>query len=157
MDFPRGSGILLHPTSLGGGFGIGDLGPEAIRFIDFLERSGQTYWQILPLGPTGYGDSPYQTFSAFAGNPLLISPEMLVRDGFLPPAALDHVPPFPATQVDYGPVIAYKKGLLEQAFTSFEEHAAPRRRAALRRFATTQQSWLDDFALFMALKDAHDG
>ena len=78
MRFPRSSGILLHPTSLPGPFGIGDLGPEAYRWVDFLAESGQGLWQILPLGPTGYGDSPYQCFSAFAGNPLLISPEKLV-------------------------------------------------------------------------------
>ncbi len=83
MKFQRASGILLHPTSLPGDFGIGDLGPTAFEFVDFLARSGQTYWQILPLGPTGYGDSPYQCFSAFAGNPLLISPEKLVEDGLL--------------------------------------------------------------------------
>src|SRR6266478_5722621 len=102
MNFPRSSGVLLHPTSLPGPFGIGDLGPEAYAFIDFLAQTGQGIWQVLPLGPTGYGDSPYQSFSAFAGNPLLISPEKLVEDGFLPPTALDQTPPFPAGQVDYG-------------------------------------------------------
>src|SRR5438067_2043017 len=142
----RASGILLHPTSLPGPHGIGDVGPVAYRFVDFLVAAGQTYWQILPHGPTGYGDSPYQTFSAFAGNPLLISPEMLVKDGLLPPAALDRVPLFPAAQVDYGAVIAYKTGLLVRAFTSFEEHASPHRRADVERFAAAQQSWLDDFA-----------
>jgi 4-alpha-glucanotransferase len=104
----RASGILLHPTSLPGPYGIGDLGPAAYKFVDFLVAAGQTYWQILPLGPTGYGDSPYQTFSAFAGNPLLISPELLVEDGLFPATALDHAPPFPARWVDYGPVIDYK-------------------------------------------------
>jgi 4-alpha-glucanotransferase len=153
----RASGILLHPTSLPGPYGIGDLGPAAYQFVDFLVAAGQTCWQILPLGPTGYGDSPYQTFSAFAGNPLLISPELLVEDDLLPPAALDHAPLFPAGWVDYSPVIDYKQRLLEQAFVSFEEHAAPAQRDAVQRFATEQQSWLDDFAPFMALKDAHDG
>jgi 4-alpha-glucanotransferase len=153
----RASGILLHPTSLPGPYGIGDLGPAAYQFVDFLVAAGQTYWQILPLGPTGYGDSPYQTFSAFAGNPLLISPALLVEDGLLPPTALDDAPPFPAGWVDYGPVIDYKKQLLEQAFVSFEEQAALAQRHAVERFAAAQQSWLDDFALFMALKDAHDG
>ena len=83
MSQERSSGILLHPTSLPGSYGIGDLGPSAYRFVDFLERSGQTYWQMLPLGPTGYGDSPYQTLSAFGGNPILISPELLVEDDLL--------------------------------------------------------------------------
>src|SRR5687767_14735368 len=83
MRFPRGSGILLHPTSLPGDFGIGDLGPEASRFVDFLVRSKQRYWQILPLGPTGWGDSPYASFSAFAGNTLLVSPEKLFGDQLL--------------------------------------------------------------------------
>ena len=82
MNFPRASGVLLHPTSLPGGFGIGDLGDEAYKFVDFLERAKQTYWQMLPLSPTGWGDSPYSSFSAFAGNTLLVSPEKLVEDGF---------------------------------------------------------------------------
>src|SRR5919201_371481 len=130
QKFPRSSGILLHPTSLPTRFGIGDFGPAAYYFADFLARAGQSLWQVLPLGPTGYGDSPYQTFSAFAGNPLLISLELLVEEGLLPPTALDHAPPFPAAQVDYGLVIDYKKQLLEQAFVYFEEVAA-RQPAAL--------------------------
>src|ERR671911_367218 len=83
MSFPRSSGILLHPTSLPGPFGIGDLGPEAYKFVDFLVEAGQSLWQVLPLGPTGYGDSPYACYSAFAGNTLLISPEKLVKEGLL--------------------------------------------------------------------------
>ncbi len=83
MAFPRSSGVLLHPTSLPGGFGIGDLGPSAVEFIDLLASAGQRLWQVLPLGPTGYGDSPYQCFSAFAGNTLLISLERLIEDGLL--------------------------------------------------------------------------
>ena len=83
MNFPRSGGILLHPTSLPGPYGIGDLGPQAYRFVDFLVDSGCNLWQVLPLGPTGYGDLPYQCFSAFAGNPYLISPELLLRDGTL--------------------------------------------------------------------------
>jgi 4-alpha-glucanotransferase len=102
MKFPRAAGILLHPTSLPGRFGIGDLGAEAYRFADFLARAGQRIWQVLPLGPTGYGDSPYQCFSAFAGNPLLISPEKLVEEGVLSPADLDNAPSFPTQFVDYG-------------------------------------------------------
>src|SRR5215468_8584839 len=94
MKFPRASGILLHPTSLPGPYGIGDLGPEAFNFIDLLAEAGQTYWQILPLGPTGYGDSPYQCFSAFGGNTLMISPENLLEDGLLTQDFLDDKPDF---------------------------------------------------------------
>src|SRR6516162_8912226 len=108
MKFPRSAGILLHPTSLPGRFGIGDLGAEAYRFADFLARSGQRIWQVLPLGPTGYGDSPYQCFSAFAGNPLRISLEKLVEEGVLSTADLEGAPPFPSRQADYGWVIQFK-------------------------------------------------
>src|SRR5262249_61543428 len=104
MDFPRASGILLHPTSLPGRYGIGDLSKSAYDFVDFLRETGQHYWQVLPLGPTGYGDSPYQCFSAFAGNPLLVSLEMVVEDGLLDESDLSKAPPFSADRVDYGPV-----------------------------------------------------
>jgi len=153
----RASGILLHPTSLPGPYGIGDLGPTADRFVDFLAAAGQAYWQVLPLGPTGYGDSPYQTFSAFAGNPLLISPRLLVDDGLLPPAALDEAPLFPAGHVDYGAVIPYKQRLLARAFAHYQQRGAPGPRRAVDDFAAAHRSWLAPFALFMALKDAHDG
>src|SRR5437763_10207382 len=102
MTFPRASGILLHPTSLPGPFGIGDLGDEAYRFIDFLKAGGQSLWQVLPLGPTGYGDSPYQCFSAFAGNTLLISPEKLVEMELLRKRDLRNIPKFPVEKVDFG-------------------------------------------------------
>ncbi|HSE38378.1 MAG TPA: 4-alpha-glucanotransferase, partial [Blastocatellia bacterium] len=115
MTFPRASGILLHPTSLPGPFGIGDLGEEAFAFIDFLAASGQSLWQVLPLGPTGYGDSPYQCFSAFAGNPLLISPARLAKDGLLTNDDLTNRPRFRPSRVDFGRVIDYKKTLLERA------------------------------------------
>ncbi|MEO6656110.1 MAG: 4-alpha-glucanotransferase, partial [Pyrinomonadaceae bacterium] len=101
MKLPRASGLLLHPTSLPGEFGIGDLGDEALKFVDFLVRSGQTYWQILPLGPTGQGNSPYSAYSAFAGNTLLISPETLVADEFLSPEAVKNAPSFDEPRVDY--------------------------------------------------------
>src|SRR6267154_759048 len=96
----RSGGILLHPTSLPGRFGIGDLGPEAFAFADFLHSAGQSIWQMLPLGPTVYGDSPYQLFSGFAGNPLLISPDKLMREGLLTPADLASVPPLPESHVE---------------------------------------------------------
>src|ERR1041385_508272 len=102
MRFERASGILLHPTSLPGRFGIGDLGPEAYKFIDYLAAGKQALWQIMPLGPTGYGDSPYSSFSAFAGNINLISPERLVVEGFLSPDDLHNVPEFSPERVDFG-------------------------------------------------------
>jgi 4-alpha-glucanotransferase len=157
MRFPRSSGILLHPTSLPGRFGIGDLGSEAYHWVNFLERSGQSLWQVLPLGPTGYGDSPYQCFSAFAGNPLLISPEKLVEEDFLSEADLEDTPPFPVHKVDYGWVITFKMSLLRRAFANFQAHASLDQRTRFVEFCETNRAWLDDYGLFMALKDAHGG
>lgn len=161
MRFQRSSGILLHPTSLPGDFGIGDLGPSAYRFIDLLESMGQGVWQVLPLGPTGYGDSPYQCFSAFAGNPLLISPEMLVREGLLADEDLEDCPSFPVDRVDYGAVISYKTQLLERAHDSFQSQARSASENPLVRayadFGGQTSWWLDDYALFRAIKDAHAG
>src|SRR5579864_6098942 len=108
MRFPRASGILLHPTSLPSRFGIGDLGPHAYAFADFLADSGQRIWQMLPIGPTGYGDAPYQSFSAFAGNPLLISPEKLVEHGYLTEGDIANAPSLPEEEVDFGRVIPFK-------------------------------------------------
>ena len=156
MRFPRRSGILLHPTSLPGRFGIGDLGDTAYRFVDFLAAAGQSYWQVLPLSPTGYADSPYQTLSAFAGNPMLISPEKLVEAGHLSEADLEETPAFPDDRVDFGPVIRYKTGLLDRAFANFQAQAPASQRAAFARFCDEQVFWLDDFTLFMALKEAHN-
>src|SRR5690554_4242928 len=101
MELLKGSGVLLHPTSLPGKYGIGDLGPEAYKFLDFLANSRQKYWQILPFNPPGYGESPYQAFSAFAGNPLLISPEKLVRDGLLELEDLTNIPQFKQNKVEF--------------------------------------------------------
>jgi 4-alpha-glucanotransferase len=156
MRFPRRSGVLLHPTSLPGRYGIGDLGDEAYEFVDFLAAAGQTYWQILPLSPTGYGDSPYQGLSAFAGNPMLISPRVLVEAGHLSAADLEDLPFFPDDKVDFGPVIYHKTGLLRRAFANFRAGAPAAQREAFARFCQEQASWLDDFVLFMALKEAHD-
>src|SRR5690349_405168 len=119
MSFPRTSGVLLHPTSLPNGSGIGDLGKAAYDFVDFLEEAGQSLWQVLPLGPTGYGDSPYQSFSAFAGNPLLISLEALVEDGVLKAADLAEASNFPKDRVDYGAVIEFKTRMLTNAHVNF--------------------------------------
>lgn len=157
MAFPRSSGILCHPTSFPSPYGIGDLGEGAYGFIDWLAAAKQQLWQVLPLGPTGYGDSPYQCFSAFAGNPLLISPERLVRDGLLPREALADVPAFPLEKVDYGWVIQYKQGLLRRAFAHFETAATPAQRSALEAFVSRNAGWLPDFALFMAVKGHFGG
>ena len=156
MRFPRRSGILMHPTSLHGRFGIGDLGDQAYRFVDFLESAGQYYWQVLPLSPTGYGDSPYQGLSAFAGNPMLISPQKLVEAGHLSTADLEDLPHFPDDRVDFGPVIYHKTRLLDRAFASFRANAPAGQKAAFVLFCKEQDFWLDDVALFMALKEAHD-
>ena len=153
----RVAGVLLHPTSLPGPYGIGDLGPECFRFLDFLASSGQGLWQVLPLGPTGYGDSPYQCFSAFAGNPLLISPDRLVEDGLLDQTDLAKRPDFPKHRVDFGAVIDWKKALLDEAFAGFEAKAGTARREAFDGFRMREAGWLDDFALFMALKEVHGG
>ncbi|MFO7683464.1 MAG: 4-alpha-glucanotransferase [Chloroflexota bacterium] len=155
MRFKRAAGVLVHPTSFPGRYGIGDFGEAAYRFVDFLAASKQSYWQLLPLGPTGYADSPYQCFSAFAGNPLLISPDRLVGDGYLPAAAVQHVPPFPAHAVDYGWVISYKNELFEQAFAMFKANGAAEKRAAYAQFCADNAFWLDDFSLFMAVKNYH--
>ena len=157
MRFPRCSGILLHPTSLPGRYGSGDLGPEAYRFVDFLHATGQGIWQVLPLGPTGYGDSPYQCFSAFAGNPLLISPEFLVNQGHLSAADVKGTPEFPTGQVDYGPVIEFKTGLLQKAFANFQRRDNALERSEFAAFCASKRAWLDDYALFMALKEKHGG
>ncbi len=109
MRFERSAGVLLHPTSLPGKFGIGDLGYEAYNFVNFLESAGQKLWQVFPLGPTGYGDSPYQCFSAFAGNPLLVSPEKLKEDGLLSDNDLQNLPNFDLNYIDFGEVINFKK------------------------------------------------
>jgi len=155
VSFPRASGILLHPTSLPGQFGIGDLGKEAYRFVDFLASTGQRLWQILPLGPTGYGDSPYQCLSVFAGNPLLISLEGLIKDKFLEPADLENSPSFPKDRVDYGSVIKFKMPLLKKSFETFQRKAAPSEREQFEVFCQQNTSWLETYSFFMALKEAH--
>jgi len=151
----RTSGILLHPTSLPGPFGIGDLGPAAFRFVDFLEEAGQGLWQALPIGPTGYGDSPYQSLSAFAGNPLMISPELLVAEDWLKKSDLNG-PAFPSDAVDFGVVRQWKSELLHQAFRRFTSLASARHEAEFSAFRRSQARWLDDYVLFAALKGHHE-
>ena len=157
MKFKRASGIILHPTSLTGPYGIGDLGPQAREWLDFLSESGSSFWQILPLGPTGYGDSPYQCFSAFAGNPYLISPEELLADKLLTEEDLNNLPQFPTQRVDYGEVIPWKLALLNRAYARFESSASAALKQAFVDFQQEQESWLDDFALFMAIKEYYGG
>jgi len=154
---PRSSGILLHLTSLPARFGIGDFGLSAFEFADFLADAGQKLWQVLPLNPTGYGDSPYQCFSAFAGNPMLISPEKLAEQGLLQASDLKSVPAFPETSVDYGAAIPFKLSILRRAAQVFFADASHSERSAFERFCEDSSSWLEDYALFMAVKDAHHG
>ncbi len=156
MEMTRSSGILLHPTSLPGPHGIGDLGEAAYHFVDFLYAAKQTLWQVLPLGPTGYGDSPYASFSTFAGNPLLISLNQLVESADLTAAELVDTPPFPTNRVDYSWVIHWKTPLLRQAAHRFLHHADPTRQQAYDTFCQTESFWLDDFALFMTIKAVYD-
>ncbi len=149
--------MLLHPSSLPGRFGIGSLGEEAFRFAAFLASAGQRLWQVLPLVPTGYGDSPYQGLGAFAGNPLLLDPEELRRDGLLGDADLADAPAFAEGAVDYAAVIAWKGALLRHAADRCHAGGAPADRRSLEDFAERHASWLGDFALFQALKARHGG
>jgi 4-alpha-glucanotransferase len=157
MQFQRSSGVLLHPTSLTGPYGIGDLGSSAYRWIDFLIEAGCGLWQVLPLGPTGYADSPYQCFSAFAGNPYLISPERLVKDEFLTEADLSDRPDFPVERVDYGAVIEWKSKVLDRAFANFNARAPGHLRNEFTAFRSREATWLTDFATFMAFKESNGG
>jgi 4-alpha-glucanotransferase len=157
MRFPRSAGVLLHPTSLPGMHGIGDLGPQALRFTSYLHKAGIKIWQVLPLNPTGYGDSPYQSLSAFAGNPLLISLELLVAEGLLKQQALQSLPSFPEGRVDFGMVIPWKFALLRKAASNFFATAVSEHQTDFARFTEQNRAWLDDYALFMAAKDAHQG
>jgi 4-alpha-glucanotransferase len=155
--FPRASGVLLHVTSLPGRFGIGDLGGAAYRFVDFLAAGGQQYWQIMPLGPTSYGDSPYQALSALAGNRLLINLERLVEDRCLAPWDFDNAPYFPEDRVDYGSVINFKQRLLQLAYENFKVNASDGLKGELDDFCAANGWRLDDYALFAALKEHHGG
>lgn len=156
MRLQRSAGVLLHPTSLPGLDGIGDVGPQAYRWVDWLAATGCTLWQVLPLGPTGYGDSPYQCFSAFAGNPFLVSPELLLQDGLLTADDLDDRPDFPVDRVDFGPVIQWKLQLLDRAYEHYLVDPSPLR-APFEAFQQQEYSWLSDFALFMSIKEAQGG
>jgi 4-alpha-glucanotransferase len=151
MKLPRSSGILLHPTSLPGPHGIGSLGAEGYAFVDFLAAAGQSVWQLLPLGPTGYGDSPYSALSAFAGSPLLVCLERLVEAGDLDPKDL-HGVAMPEGAVHFGFVHGFKGRLLQKASLRFRSSATAGRRSGFEAFCAAHAGWLDDFALFMALR-----
>jgi len=153
---PRRSGILLHVTSLPGGHGIGDLGNSAHQFVEFLAESGQKIWQVLPLGPTGYGDSPYQLFSAFAGNPLLIDLNVLREQGLLALQDLTDASNLPEDQVEYGRVIRVKQGLLGKAARTFLAESTGADREAFDIFCQSNAEWLEDYSLFMACKSVYN-
>jgi 4-alpha-glucanotransferase len=152
----RASGILLHVTSLPSPYGIGDVGPGAVTWVDRLYDAGQRWWQALPLGPTGYGDSPYQSLSSFAGNPLLISPDWLIEDELVRPADCAGGS-FSPTTVDYDAVMRFKYVLLETAWKNFLAGARVDLRQDIEHFVDEHAHWLDDYALFRALKARYDG
>ena len=157
MENIRRSGILLHITSLAGSPGIGTLGRSAFRFADWLQEAGQTLWQVLPLGPTGYGDSPYASFSTFAGNPLLVDLELLAERGWAEPAAI--VPPSHIRDegpVDFGAVISWKQPLLRECARFFLQNASGEDKAAFESFKSESAGWLDAFASFASIKGEHD-
>lgn len=153
---PRSCGILLHPTSLPGPFGIGDLGPTAFAWLDMLARAKQTWWQMLPVGPTGYGDSPYQSYSTFAGSLNLLSPELLVREGLLRAEDIGGQW-FPDDRVEYPAVEPFKLGLVRRAWAVYRGGSASHLRAAYDEFLHERRAWVGDYALFMAVKEARGG
>ena len=157
MSFPRSSGVLLHPTSLPGPYGVGDFGPEAYSFLDFLHAAGPKLWLVLPLNPTGYGDSPFQCFSANAGNPLLLSIDRLRDQELLAVEDLAAPPDFPSDHVDYELAGHFKLALLSKAANAFFASGSPETRNEYLQFCRENAQWLDDFALFMAVKNAMGG
>jgi 4-alpha-glucanotransferase len=154
MDFQHKSGILMHITSLPGPFGIGDIGPAAYKWLDFLAATGCKWWQVLPVGPTGYGDSPYQSFSSFAGNPVLVSPELMLEDGLVDQEHLENAPHFPTGKVDFQSVIEWKRGLFQVAFMRLGSLTSLR--AEFDEFRGKNEKWLEDFSLFMTIKAQQD-
>jgi len=148
----RSSGVLMHVTSLPSPYGIGDVGPAAFAWVDRLHDAGQRWWQALPLGPTGYGNSPYSCLSSFAGNALLVSPDLLIEDGLLSPRDCEIGRGLPKRAVDFEAVTVFKHRLLDQAWRNFDSSALPELRADFERFCSEEAHWLDDYALFRALK-----
>ncbi len=157
MDSRRASGILLHISSLPSAYGIGDLGPSAYRFADYLTQTRQSLWQVLPVGPVGPNASPYSSSSTFAGNPLLISPAPLVESGLLAEEDLSPLVELPDSYVDYGRLVPRKREVLRTAFRRFETDSAPVDTTELERFRRSEAHWLEDYALYAALKEAHGG
>src|SRR5512140_748378 len=164
MKFQRSGGILLHPTSLPSPYGIGDLGPQAYRFVDWLAGSGCKLWQVLPLGPTGYGDSPYQCFSAFAGNPYLVSPQLLLEEDLLLESDLAEMPAWDDRKADFGRLYEWKPALLAKAFERFVAFPPARKvtgklslNAEFDIFCRENAYWLDDYSLFTAIKESRGG
>jgi len=155
VNWGRTSGILLHITSLPGPHGIGELGPEAFRFADWLAEARQHVWQVLPLGPVGYGESPYQLFSAFAGNPLMVSIDLLLARGWLSEADIGKLPRFAKDRVEFERVVPWKTRLLRRAFEAFRNDGAATDRKQFEAFRQENCSWLEGYARFMALKEAH--
>lgn len=155
MHFPRESGVLLHPTSLPGEFGIGDFGDSAYRFVDWMERAGQRLWQVMPLGPVGFGDSPYSALSAFAGNPLLISLSVLKGDALLTDDDLADAPRFPAESVDWDAIRPWRWDKLRLSYSRLNDNAMLV--AEFSRFIDTAPQWLRDYTLYVSLKDHFDG
>lgn len=156
VKFPRSSGVLLHPSSLPSQYGIGDFGKEAYQFIDFLAAASQHIWQILPLGPTGFGDSPYQCLSAFAGNALFVSLDELVEERLLEESDIDAVPRFPAEKINYGKVIEFKVKLLSKAYDNFRKTTDTGLQTDFLSFCQKNHWWLDDYALFRVIKEKHN-
>lgn len=156
-DSGRYAGILMHPTSFSGPYGIGDLGTGAYDFIDFLEKSGQKIWQVLPLGQTGYGDSPYQSFSSFAGQPLIISFDNLIELGLLTKEDFKDLPDWEPRKIDYGPVIEYKYSKLKKAYINFKANHNEELYKEFQTFCQEEAIWLKDYSLFMTLKDINEG
>jgi len=151
MEYKRRSGILLHPTSLPGRFGVGKLGEEAIKFIDFLHESGQTYWQVLPLGPPDFANSPYDCLSAFAGNPTLIDPVGLVEEGFLFNNDIVNLPQFPDHYIDFAKVFPINAQYLYKAYDNFKSKTSKKNKDEFYNFCKKEAYWLDDYALFIAI------
>ncbi|MCK5408270.1 MAG: 4-alpha-glucanotransferase [Candidatus Krumholzibacteria bacterium] len=156
VSMKRSAGVLLHPTCLPSAFGIGDLGPAAHAYLDWLAAAGISWWQILPLHPPGPGNSPYSATSTFAGNPLLISPALLLDDGLLSANDLEDGPELADAWVDFSVVVPWKRHILQRAFDRSNKRNGPMA-AELESFRETNRGWLDDYALFAALKTAHDG
>lgn len=156
--FERSSGILLHPTSLPGKYGIGSLGKEAYKFVDFLKKANQRLWQIFPLGPTGYGDSPYQCFSTFAGNPYLIDFDLLIEQNLLAEEDLKGVD-FGGNEeyIDYGAIYNQKYPLLRKAYENFKANENKELKEKLETFKAENSSWLDDYSLYISLKNHFNG